>query len=149
MRDQLIAKSVELEGAWHDLMTTLRTVAGPGAVLLVADTGLIGLLPAQFGRETYWPELKRLVYLDWRDALVGAAEAAGARVVPTLAALGGPDGEEDQHPEFAAADGLHFNAAGHRFLAEQHRTHDGMGPAGPIVERLLAIARTAPRIHPT
>jgi lysophospholipase L1-like esterase len=126
MRTQLITKNDELVGAWHDLLAALRNATGPSCVLLVADTGLIGFLPAQFGREAYWPELKRLVYLDWRDALVQAAEAAGALVVPTMRALGGPDGEVDLHPELASSDGLHFNAAGHRFLAEQHRAHDGI-----------------------
>jgi lysophospholipase L1-like esterase len=131
MRAQLIAKNEELETAWRDLMQTLRSATGPDCVLLVADTGLIGILGAQFGREAYWPELKRLAYLDWRDALVRAAEAVGARVVPTMVALGGPDGEEELHPELSATDGLHFNDAGHRFLAELHRKHDGIEHAGP------------------
>lgn len=131
MRSQLIAKNQELGTAWRDLMHTLRSATGPDCVLLVADTGLIGFLAAQFGREAYWPELKRLAYLDWRDALVRAAEAVGARVVPTMVALGGTDGEQDLHPELSATDGLHFNDAGHRFLAELHRVHDGFEQDGP------------------
>lgn len=126
MRAQLLAKNDELDGAWRDLLEALRSVAGPDCVLLVADTGLVSLLPEQFGREAYWPELKRLAYLDWRDALQQAAAATEARVVPTMEALGGPTGEDDLHPEFGAPDGLHFNAAGHRFLAELHRAHDGI-----------------------
>jgi lysophospholipase L1-like esterase len=127
LRAQLEAKNAELRPAWRDLLTTLRAAGGPSCAILVADTGLIGFLPEQFGRESYWPELKRLVYLDWRCALLRAAEEADARVIPTMAALGGPDGEGDLHPELLSADGLHFNAAGHRFLADLHRTHDGIG----------------------
>jgi lysophospholipase L1-like esterase len=130
LRAQLEAKNAELGPAWHDLLTTLRAVVGPSCSILVADTGLIGFLPAQFGRETYWPELKRLVYLDWRDDLLRAAAEVDARVVPTMVALGGPDGQDDLHPELLSADGLHFNAAGHRFLADLHRMHDGIEDDG-------------------
>jgi lysophospholipase L1-like esterase len=125
LRAQLMAKNAELVGAWRDLLLNVRSVAGPGSVILVADSGLIPFLPQRFGHETYWPELKRLAYLDWRDALIRAAEAVDAIVVPTMTALGGPDGE-NLHPELLAADGLHFSAAGHRLLAEQYRAYDGI-----------------------
>ncbi len=127
MRQQLQDRNAELATAWDDLLAAVQSTAPQGATVLVADTGLPAPLIEMFGGEPFWPELKRLVYLDWRDVLVRAAKEHGAIVVPTWAALSGPDGETELHPEFGSEDGFHMNETGQRFLAGLHRQHDGLG----------------------
>lgn len=128
IRGELIEKNADLSDAWPRLITAVREAVPPGATILVADTGLPSPIVEEFGDEAFWPELKRLVFLDWRDVLIGAAGDGDAIVVPTWEAGSGPDGETDLHPEFGSDDGLHLNEAGQRFLAQLHRDHDGLSP---------------------
>jgi lysophospholipase L1-like esterase len=126
MRKDLTDRNVELAVDWNDLFGSIRALA-PDAHVLAADTALVSLLPETFGNEPFWPELKRLAFLDWRDALLEAAATHGAVVIPTWSALQGPDGETPTHPELDSEDGLHFNEAGQRFLADHFQLHDGIG----------------------
>jgi len=50
-----------------------------------------------------------------------AAEKHGVHVVHTYHAINGPNGEQSLPPEYAQADGLHFNEQGHKLLADLHR----------------------------
>lgn len=121
MRSQLITKNDEMEVAWEDLFRTIRELA-PDATVLAADTGLVGVLHERFGNEDFWPEMERLVYLDWRDSLIEAAQAHEGVVIPTWADL-----QENPNPEYSSSDGLHFSEAGQRHLAELFRRYDGLG----------------------
>lgn len=86
---------------------------GPDARIVIADGGIPPVLRDRWADEPYWPEMKRAIYLDWRDALVAAAEAHGATLVTV---------DDVSDPSLFHADGLHFSGEGHRFLAEVHHT---------------------------
>ena len=128
IRPELLAKNDELAEAWPALIAMLRRTAPPDATILVADTGLPSPIVEKYGDEPFWPELEQLVFLDWRDVLIGSAAEHGAVVVPTWEAMTEAEGETDPQLDFASEDGLHLNEAGHRFLAELHREHDGLTP---------------------
>jgi hypothetical protein len=65
---------------------------------------------------------------NWRPGLRAAAEANRATVIGFKAAISRPNGEPTPEQRgFMQADGLHFTAEGHRFLAELHLAQDGLG----------------------
>jgi len=63
---------------------------------------------------------------DWQDGLRSAAEDAGFRVVHMSTALLADDGAPRYDAYEITSDGLHFNAAGHRILADQCLLEDGL-----------------------
>jgi lysophospholipase L1-like esterase len=82
------------------------------------------MLPSvHFGSAADWPEMERLAYLDWRDSVIDTADTHEVIVVPTWNDLHG-EGREDLHPEFSSPDGIHFNEAGQRHLAELFHRYD-------------------------
>ena len=94
-------------------------LASPQDTLIrVADTGIPLVNTWQY-RE--WLEtLRGPCYEVWREHLIEAAEARGITVVYTYHVLNGPDGD-DKIQGIYLDDGIHFNDAGHRLVAELHR----------------------------
>ena len=109
------------------LFGTIEQLVPSGTPMLVGDYGIPAPLFDQWSWEPFWPQLKRAMFEEWRDALEAAAEAHGATVVHTYAALNGPTGDEAPGRDLTS-DGWHFNSEGHRFIAETFLAEDGISP---------------------
>jgi lysophospholipase L1-like esterase len=112
------------------LLAALRKLVPEQAIILWGYDG--GAVPPawwdSWSQEPYWPEMKRILFDNWRPGLRAAADAHGATVIGFKAAFSRPDGEPTPEVRgFMQADGLHFTAEGHRFLAELHLAQDGLG----------------------
>lgn len=123
----LRAATGPMPDAFDAYFARLRTLAPDRIPVLHGyDGGLPPLAVDEYQTQPYWPEMRRILVDDWRPGLYAAAEAHDVTVIGWYEALNGPDGEA-LHPEFLQADRAHFNAAGHRFLAELHLAQDGLG----------------------
>ena len=112
------------------LLAAIRKLVPEQAIILWGYDG--GAIPPAWwdalSDEPYWPEMKRILFDSWRPGLRAAAEAHGATVIGFKAAVSRPNGEPTPEQRgFMQADGLHFTAEGHRFLAELHLAQDGLG----------------------
>jgi hypothetical protein len=111
------------------LLAAIRKLVPEQAIILWGYDGAIP--PAwwdYWSQEPYWPEMKRILFDNWRPGLRAAADAHGATVIGFRAATSRPNGEPTpQTRQFMQADGAHFTAEGHRFLAELHLAQDGLG----------------------
>ena len=137
MRDRLVAEEYDFvlyaapERFALDVAAPLRAATPEHATILIGDCFMPPKVIELHAAEPYWPELEQLLYGQWRDGLVGAAAEIDAVVVPTYAALSGPAGDVVVDPAFTHQTHLfRFNEAGHRFLAELFRRHDGLGGQG-------------------
>ena len=112
------------------LLAAIRKLVPEQAIILWGYDG--GAVPAAWwdawSDEPYWPEMKRILFDSWRPGLKAAADAHGATVIGFKAAVARPNGEPTpEQRKLMQADGLHFTAEGHRFLAELHLAQDGLG----------------------
>ena len=136
MRDRLVAGLFVQFGAPErfapDVAAPLRAAVPEHATILIGDCFMPPTVIELHAAEPYWPELEQLLYGQWRDGLVGAAAEIDAVVVPTYAAISGPAGDAVVDPAFVARQDhlFRFNEAGHRFLADLFRRHDGLGGHG-------------------
>jgi hypothetical protein len=114
---------------YDQLFAQIRELVPAEATILVGYDGGLPMEAPLFQEwlaEPFWPEIKRILVDDWRPGLYAAAAAHDAIVIPWYEAMTGPN-DESLHPEFLTSDGGHFNAQGHRFLAELHLANDGLG----------------------
>ena len=95
--------------------------------VLVVDYSIPGPIYDRWGSEPYWPEFKRVAFEDWRDALEAAALKHGFRVIHTYAAVNDASGKPKWNWSDVTSDGWHFNAEGHRRIAEIVLAQDGLG----------------------
>ncbi len=112
------------------LLAAIRRLVPEQAIILWGYDG--GAIPPAwwdaYSGEPYWPEMKRILFDSWRPGLRAAADAHGATVIGFKAAIARPNGEPTPEQRgFMQADGVHFTAEGHRFLAELHLAQDGLG----------------------
>ena len=112
------------------LLAAIRKLVPEQAIILWGYDG--GAIPPAWwdywSQEPYWPVMKRILFDNWRPGLRAAADAHGATVIGFKAAIARPNGEPTPEQRgFMQADGLHFTAEGHRFLAELHLAQDGLG----------------------
>lgn len=112
------------------LLAAIRKLVPEQAIILWGWDG--GAVPSAiwdfYSDEPYWPQMKRVLFDSWRPGLRAAADANGTTVIGFKAALSRPNGEPTPEQRgFMQADGLHFTAEGHRFLAELHLAQDGLG----------------------
>jgi hypothetical protein len=112
------------------LLAAIRKLVPEQAIILWGYDG--GAVPPlwwdAWSDEPYWPEMKRILFDSWRPGLRAAADAHRATVIGFKAAISRPNGEPTPEQRgFMQADGLHFTAEGHRFLAELHLAQDGLG----------------------
>lgn len=112
------------------LLAAIRKLVPEQAIILWGYDG--GAVPAAWwdtwSDEPSWPEMKRILFDSWRPGLRAAADAHGATVIGFKAAIARPNGEPTpEQRRFMQADGVHFTAEGHRFLAELHLAQDGLG----------------------
>lgn len=126
-REQLMAINEGLPAAWEAFLATVRATAPAHATILLADSAVPPYVLDRFRDRPEWPEIKRLAFLDWREAMMVAAERHGVVVVPTYVELNGPDGEDEVGPGDCSADRVHCDAVVHRRIAEVYREHDGFG----------------------
>jgi lysophospholipase L1-like esterase len=101
------------------ILDEILQLRSPGnAVVRIAD----GVNPfvAEWLARGWLEKLHEPCFESWRVPLVDAAEARGFKVVPTYHAIHGPNGTEPGGDIFQE-DGVHFNLAGHRLLADLHR----------------------------
>ena len=111
-----------------DVAVPLRAVVPEHATILIGDCFMPSKVIYAHAGQPYWPELEQLLYGEWRAAISRAAVEIDAVVVATNAALNGSDGATAVNPAFVLRDGpFRFSEAGHRFLAELFRQHDGLG----------------------
>ena len=135
MRDRLVAEEFDFvhfaapERFALEVAAPLREATAEHATILFGDCFMPPTVIELHAAEPYWPELEQLLYGSWRAGLVRAAAEIDAVVVPTYAALSGPAGDTVIDAALAARqEGLfRFNEAGHRFLADLFRQHDGLG----------------------
>ena len=110
-----------------DVAVPLRAVVPEHATILVGDCFVTSRVSEVHAGQPYWPQLEELAYGEYRAALARAAAAIDAVLVPTYAALNGSDGATTVDAAFVLRDEpFRFNEAGHRFLAELFRQHDGL-----------------------
>ena len=131
IRDRLTAGErsafVSPGGLENDVAFALRTAVPEHATILVGDCFATSRVIEVHGDEPYWPEFERLAYGEWRAAVARKAADFDAVMVPTYAALNGSNGATVVDPAFVLRDEpFRFNEAGHRFLAELFRQHDGL-----------------------
>ena len=109
------------------LLGAIRMIVPERATILVGyDGGLPPKVYALWSSTPYWPDMLRILVDGWRPGLLAAAKAHDARIIPFKDAMYG-DHDENLHPEFVQSDQIHLNREGHRFLAELHAEHDGLG----------------------
>jgi hypothetical protein len=109
------------------LFGTIQGLVPSGTTVLAGDYGIPTPLFDRWSDEPFWPEMKKVMYENWRDALEAAAEAHGVTIVHTYAALNGPNGDKPI-PADLTTDGWHFSAEGHRIIAEIFLAEDGISP---------------------
>lgn len=101
------------------LLASVRTLAGKKATVLVGWDGASPPTPPEgMSGKPYWPQVKA-IQLALRPGMLKAADANEAIVIPLSA--------QRIRPALLQPDGVHFNEKGHRFLAELHLAHDGLG----------------------
>jgi putative intracellular protease/amidase len=127
LRAQLEAVVEGSPASWDAFFSALVAAVPAHARILVGDLAIPPFLLDRFAGHPDWAEIRRLAYLDWRLVMVETADRYGARVVPTFAAVNGPDGDAVVAPGTWWPDGLHFDDVFHRFVAEVFREHDGIG----------------------
>ncbi|MGD2148402.1 MAG: SGNH/GDSL hydrolase family protein [Anaerolineae bacterium] len=115
-----VREAVEvLNGSLDSALDEIVALASPDETLIrVADTGIHLVSTWQY--HGWFETLQGPCYEVWREHLVEAAEARGITVVYTYHVLNGPDGDEKTDGIYLD-DGIHFNDAGHRLVAELHR----------------------------
>jgi lysophospholipase L1-like esterase len=113
------ADFAELDGAIAGIVPDSTTV-------LVLDYGSNPYAYDTWGDDPAWPEIRQAMSGDWQDGLRAAATAAGFVVVHMSAALLFDDGRARYDVNEITSDGLHFNAQGHRILADQCLLEDGL-----------------------
>lgn len=115
-----------MPAAFDALYDEISALIPEGALVLVNDYGIPGPVYERYSKEPFWPEFRRAAFEDWRDALEAAAVDHGFTVVHTYAQMNGPDGEPLRDPAETTSDGWHFNATGHRWIAEIVAAGDGL-----------------------
>jgi hypothetical protein len=109
-----------------DVAVPLRAAVPEHATILIGDCFMPSSVIEAHADQPYWPGFEQLTYGEWRAAVERAAAEIDAVVVPTYAALNGPDGAASVDPAFVLRlEPFRINEAGHRFLAELFRQHDG------------------------
>jgi lysophospholipase L1-like esterase len=109
----------------HDLLGNMERILGE---ILALNSGirprvLVGDVGMPFAR--FWPEggdhtvLRQAAYSAWREPLRAAVQARELTFVDPNRSLALASGDVTAG-EFLQADGVHFNLAGHRLLAEVH-----------------------------
>jgi hypothetical protein len=112
---------------FEKLFGTIRELVPAGTTVLAGDYGIPTPLFDAWAAKPFWPEMKQVMYENWRTALEKAATAHGARVVHTYAALNGQNGER-RIPDDLTTDGWHFSAKGHGLLARIFLEQDSLSP---------------------
>jgi len=106
----------------------LRAVVPEHATILVGDCFVTSRVIEVHAGQPYWSEFEGLSSGALSAALARAAAEVGAVVVPTYAALNGPEGATAVDPGLVLhVEPFRFSEAGHRFLAELFRQYDGLG----------------------
>jgi hypothetical protein len=121
----LLQETRTMPADYDKLFSTIQGLVPPGASVLAGDYGIPTPLFDKWANKPFWPEMKKVMYEDWRNALETAAKANGVRVVHTYAALNGPKGDQPV-PEDLTTDGWHFSAEGHELLAHLFMQQDGL-----------------------
>jgi lysophospholipase L1-like esterase len=115
-----------MPAAFDRLYADLRSLVSPAAIILVNDYGIPGPLYERWSTAAFWPELRQAMFEGWRDALEAAAVEHGFRVVHTYAAMNATGGAPLRDWNTITSDGWHFNAVGHRLIAELVLAEDGI-----------------------
>lgn len=126
LRDCLDRATAPMPAAFADLYGQIADLVPEGATVLVNDYGIPVPVYRRWGSEPYWPEFRRAAFEGWRDALEAAALAEGFTVVHTYAALNDEDGVPRPTDRALTGDGWHFNADGHRLIADLMLEQDGL-----------------------
>ncbi len=114
-----------MAAAFAELYAEVAVLVPDGATVLVSDYFGLGPLAERWSPDPAWPEIRRAAFDGWRGALEAAAIAAGFNVVHTSTAMSHPDGRPRWDTADLTSDGLHFNAEGHRLIAEAFVAEDG------------------------
>jgi len=112
---------------WERGQRGRRESTRKGATVLVVDYGIPGPYYDRWGSEPYWPEFKQAIFEDWRNALEAAALGHGFRVVHTYAAVNDATEKPRWNWSEVTSDGYHYNAEGHRRIAEILLAQDALG----------------------
>jgi len=131
IRERLTAEEVSVfvspDGLEREIAVPLQAVVPEHATILVGDCFVTSRVSEVHAGQPYWHEFEGLAYGAWAAAAARAAGAIDAVLVPTYAALNGSDGATTVDAAFVLRDEpFRFNEAGHRFLAELFRQHDGL-----------------------
>lgn len=126
LRDCLATATAPMPAAFATLYGEVADLVPEGAIVLVNDYGIPVPVYERWGSKPWWPEFRRAAFEDWRAALEAAATAEGFTVVHTYAALNDENGVPRPTDEALTSDGWHFNADGHRLIADLMLEQDGL-----------------------
>jgi hypothetical protein len=115
--------SRRMEQGYDELLSEVVSLADPAKSLVrgIADVGIPTLLVSNWKTKGIFEDMKEQAYEAWRHHIYQAAARHRVTVVETYTTINGPDGDEATSAEYMQPDGLHFNKAGHRLLAQLHR----------------------------
>lgn len=88
--------------------------------IMIANNVLGSRMVTDWNDNGWFDVLQKEAYESWHDHLVQAAQERGNIVVDTYRGVNGPAGDQANEGVFLS-DGLHFNAEGHKLLADLHR----------------------------
>ena len=115
-----------MPAAFDDLYGEVARLVPDGATVLVSDYGIPGPVYDQWSDHPNWDEVRAVLFEDWRDALEAAATRHDFTVVHSYAVMNDPDGGPRWPWDEVTSDGWHFNAEGHRRVAEIVLREDGI-----------------------
>lgn len=127
LRKCLAAATAPMAADFDQLYGEVVKLVSDGVPVLVNDYGIPGPVYDRWSSDPAWPEIRRAVYEDWRDALEDAATAHGFRTIHTYRGLNGTDGRPRYDWSSITTDGWHFNSDGHRLVARIVMAEDGLG----------------------
>jgi lysophospholipase L1-like esterase len=115
-----------MPAAFDRLYAEVAGLVPKGTTVLALDYGIPGPIYDRWSSKPYWPEFKRAAFEDWRDALEAAAVGHGFTVVHTYAAVNDANGKPKWDWNAVTSDGWHYNAEGHRRIAQIVLAQDGL-----------------------
>ena len=126
MQECLRGFTERMPADFAELYAAIAALVPDPATVLLLDYGSTPQAYSNWGDDPNWPAIRQAMFGDWQDGLRSAAEDAGFRVVHMSTALLADDGAPRYDAYEITSDGLHFNAAGHRILADQCLLEDGL-----------------------
>ncbi|TFF94265.1 SGNH/GDSL hydrolase family protein [Candidatus Thorarchaeota archaeon] len=111
-----------MRDSYNRLLSEIVALAPPHeARILIADVGIPALFVRTYKEYGVFDEFKKHAYESWREYIIQSAGKYEVFVVHTSEVVNDPNHDQQMAPEYMQADGIHFNEAGHKLIAQIHR----------------------------